>query len=313
LDLKTLIGPESLEELSVRNSSLESFDNAGYFPNLTRLALAFNELKEVPKDLDKLPKLETVGIGGNKITSYEPLKKLSGAKNLSVLTVAENPASGLSPLSSLKHLPIKVLYVSGGDSYNKVISDLSPVAEFESLELLVAQDNIITKIPENKWVNLKQLRLSFNKLSDISNIVSCKNLEKLQLSSNLLKDVSALSSLPKLRFVWLDSNLIDTIPKSFENLPGLSYLSVVGNNLRDIKNAAYFDKLEYFYDFYISYNFITDISPLKNLKYLSKVELDKNCIKDFSPIADMIERGIVSGVDTQKESCEQPIFLQEVF
>ncbi|MBP5201155.1 hypothetical protein J6253_00240, partial [bacterium] len=90
-------------------------------------------------------------------------------------------------------------------------------------------------------------------------------------------------------------------------------------------------------ELYLNYNYITDLSGLadnesfpalkrldvgsnnidnaeafRNRKGLSTLWVDKNCIKDFSPLEELKARGTyVGGMNEQLESCERTITFVE--
>ncbi len=311
IDIKTLIGPESLEEIDIYDTNLESFDNAKYFPNMKKLSLCGNKLDTIPLDINKMPLLEELCLGDNPISLLEPLKFIVNLKNLTSLYVGESNIKDLKPLQKLKNLAIKNLGVN--DIKNNYALDLTPISEFSNLETLYADNSNISSIPPNKWENLQIGNFYVNKIENIDNLVTCKKLHSIDLGDNLIKDVSVLSTLPKLRKIWFSGNQVETIPRSFENLSELWYLLASSNNIRDISVFKYFGHLERFRWLNLARNKISDVSSLAYLPYLDTLEIEQNCIKDFSSLDNSQAGNVVSGTSDQKESCEQLMFLQEVF
>lgn len=158
--------------------------------------------------------------------------------------------SSLAALKDFDHL--EKLFINRNQ-----VTDLSPIAGFKKLQTLLAWDNQISSIDAVKnLTGLKNLQLQGNAIADLSPIAELKQLEYLSLSENTPDDFSALKALQKLHFLALNSMAIDS----------LDFL----NGLKAVK------------DLYLKDNAITDITPLKNLRALELVLLDNNEIKDFS-------------------------------
>ena len=110
-------------------------------------------------------------------------------------------------------------------------------------------------------VNLKELWLSFNRISDISPLAGLTSLVHLELESNNITDLTPLGRLTSLTILDLDTNSITSVT------PLGSLLSLTHLNLR--------------------VNGITDISPLANLKALTVLDLDDNNITDITPLGQL--------------------------
>lgn len=132
--------------------------------------------------------------------------------------------------------------------------------------------------------------------ADIENLKYLTNLTNLQLSDNSgITDLSALSGLTKLESLWLDNTGISDIsPISgcknlrelgikntkvkdisvISNFPRLKKLVAVNCNISDISSVANCPEM---YEIWLSYNPITDFSPLVKLNNLLTVGLDNCC------------------------------------
>ncbi len=109
------------------------------------------------------------------------------------------------------------------------------------------------------FLNIKELTLYNNRISDISALSGLASLEKLYAGRNQIKDIGPLSGLVKLKKLSLtDNEIVDIVP-----LAGLTDLEVLQLNTNRISN-------------------IKVLSGLRNLKMLW---LGDNAITDYRPVA----------------------------
>ncbi len=143
-------------------------------------------------------------------------------------------------------------------SYGK-LSDIGILANFTHLtELDLGQNSITDLSPLAALTELRVLDLSDNPITDLSPLSTLKNLTDLKLDGNHLTqqtDFSPLLALTQLQSLDLSRNLIGD--RSLETIAQLTTL----------KNLD------------VSYNRITDISPLTTLPNL--IHLNSRCAWDF--------------------------------
>jgi Leucine-rich repeat (LRR) protein len=133
------------------------------------------------------------------------------------------------------------------------------VAELEKLTIVEAIGRNITSLQGLEYcVNLKELYLSDNQLSDISQLSSLKSLTRLDLGANGISDISSLASLDE-----------------------LTILDLYVNQIRDISPLASLASLS---KLFLFRNQIGDISPLADLTNLAELDLHSNRINDISPL-----------------------------
>ena len=125
---------------------------------------------------------------------------LEFATNLRELYLGQNPITDLHPLSDL--ITLESLHIWA----------ISPA--LSSLDLR----------PLAGLINLKELSLERNGISDIRLLARLKQLRLLRLSSNQIEDISPLSGLTELRILWLKENPItDLSPLVGLNLKEFRY------------------------------------------------------------------------------------------
>ena len=130
---------------------------------------------------------------------------------------------------------------------------------------------------------LTELRLRFNKISDISQLSSLSRLRVLDLGYNQrIRNLRPLASLTRLEFLSLADNKITNL-SPLQNLTKLENLQLGYNPITDVSALANLRQLES-----LSLNdtgLLSDISPLANLPLLQTLHLDSNAILDVSPLA----------------------------
>jgi len=172
----------------------------------------------------------------------------------------------LRPLASFTQLTSLDLngYYEDFDSYGRSysygkLSDISILANFTHLtELDLGQNSITDLSPVAALTELRVLELSDNSITDLSPLSTLKNLTDLKLDGNHLTqqtDFSPLLALTQLQSLDLSRNLIGD--RSLETIA----------QLKTLKNLN------------VSYNRITDISPLTTLPNL--IHLNSRCAWDF--------------------------------
>ncbi|GFR04630.1 protein phosphatase PHLPP-like protein [Trichonephila clavata] len=207
--------------------------------NLTRLNLSVNELKNIPLDFTSFPFLEVLCLAGNEleylpegITSLHRLKRLHCDFN----------HLGSLPLdwSSLVSLTSLTL------SNNRLDQLPTTVWTLQCLEVLNLQRNrisVIGPLPEGAASRLKELRLSWNRLSGTLDLSPLVNISILDVSHNDLEDLE-ISKLYKLESLDVRQNALKAL-----NLEGsrLRTLQADGNGLEIItckQVPLYLEKLD---------------------------------------------------------------------
>eukprot|EP01111_Echinosteliopsis_oligospora_P010652 TRINITY_DN3372_c0_g1_i2.p1 TRINITY_DN3372_c0_g1~~TRINITY_DN3372_c0_g1_i2.p1 ORF type:complete len:497 (-),score=80.20 TRINITY_DN3372_c0_g1_i2:120-1610(-) len=168
----------------------------GQLHNLKDLQLQDNTIEDLPSFLWELSSLEMLNISKNKITSLlEPHltnasddeldRVFSNMRNLKVLTMNDNAFTDIPPHT---------------------------VANFESLEVLSAEFNLISRVP-----------------ADLSRL---QNLVLLDVSANRIRSVpEEWGNLASLVTLDISYNDITEIPPSYARLSNLKVLTLMGNDI----------------------------------------------------------------------------------
>ena len=210
------------------------------FVNIKELALNDCSLSDIsPLEKSKMPKLESLSLGKNKIVMINSINNLPFPK-LQMVMLSYNKISELNALSKFQSTKLKALTLLDNN-----ITDISPLIKVSvpNLEILSLGSNIsnISILSKCKFFKLKQLGLQNNKIKDISCIkdFNFPNLEILYLSKNLISDISCLKDMkfPKLKILSLDYNKIKNIGPLL-NIPNfrLKSLNISHNKFRPYSN-----------------------------------------------------------------------------
>lgn len=155
------------------------------------------------------------------------------------------------------------------------ISDLSPIANLTSLDLINFDRNLVTDLTPiagltaltelGFWDNGPTPGASVDGISDISALAGLTNLEVVYLSNNNISDLSALSGMTSLRVLYaIGNNISDLTP-----LAGLTDLRTLRLGFQETDGS------------------ISSIAPLAGLTNLSWLELQFTRPSDISLLGDL--------------------------
>lgn len=149
-------------------------------------------------------------------------------------------------------------------------------------------------------VNLTELHIYQNNITDITPLKGLTNLKVLSLFSNKISDLSPLAGLVSLDNLYLRANNISDI-SPLDGLLGLTVLDVSENNISDITPLADMRNLTLLR---LNDNNITDISALSSMKHIDRLHLQNNNISDITPVMNMeeiteiyLENNLISNVE----------------
>jgi len=212
--------------------------------------------------------------------NIKDLTGLAFANNLTVLNIAYNPLSDISPVTSLTKLrQIRI--------HDTEVTDLSPLASLHDLEEINADHTRISNLaPLAALKNLKKLDTVHSDISDLSPLAELTNLTRLRLYDCQATDLSPLKGLTNLRWLGLThtGHISDFSPLS--GLTELRHLALSNTEISDLTPLAGLVNLE---ALILNENRISDVSPLTSLRNLKNLQLHENNISDLSPLAGIRE------------------------
>lgn len=226
---------------------------------------------ELYSDMIGIKKLDT-----SDMSKYLNITNLNKGfkKELSSYTVVINNQEYVSydDLAAISYLQLS--------NYNLTSNDLNILKYFTNLEYLDIGNNNITDISSLSTLKeLTNLEASNNKITDISPLNSLTKLETLYLENNNISDITPIKDLFELNTLLLDNNKLTNYENVFNNLNGLSILSLENCNIGDIAFGS--NEL-----------LSLDLSSNPNLKFISKVnaniiELDNNNLSNLDILANV--------------------------
>ena len=133
-------------------------------------------------------------------------------------------------------------------------------------------------------INLEELHLAHNQISDVTPLGALTKLIVLDLHNNFkISDAFPLSVLKNLTHLSLWGNRVsDVSPLSV--LTHLTYLSLENNEISDVSPLSTLTNLR---GLDLEANQVSDVSPLKVLTNLTHLDFDSNRVSDVSPLAGM--------------------------
>lgn len=113
---------------------------------------------------------------------------------------------------------------------------------FLDLVEIDVSDNLLTDLPNmDKLINLRELKLSGNKFKIFpTTIFSLEKLENLSLNSNELKQCPDLGVLQNLAILKLSDNFLSEVPKGIHQLSKLRILRLANNRISKFPSNLYF-------------------------------------------------------------------------
>lgn len=247
-------------------------DLFGGLPRLRSVAIDHNDLTEIPPSLAKLPTLHQLTMSGNQFTevpmieapltelelAWNPLAVLDGerlprtlevliatCKNQSIVSLARLGAlrklavlvgkgyelPDLTRLSRLVEIEVAGFY--GGAVLGEPMLDRLP-ANLESIGGVGSHCMGLTRVPPQiaRFTKLRQLDVTFEKVTEIAADIRKLPLEVFKASSTLLADTPTYSYLPgTLKTIELSAVGMTRVPERFRELEKLETLRLVNNPL----------------------------------------------------------------------------------
>lgn len=170
-------------------------------------------------------------------------------------------------------------------SINSGVENLTGLEYAVNLEELNLRINQISDIsPLAGLTNMRRLRLGNNQISDISLLEGLTGIQQLWLNDNDIEDISALVNMTEMELIDLERNQVSDITP-LEDLIGLQSLFLAGNQVSDVTALSGMTSLQWLR---LETNQVSDISALSGMINLQRLSLDDNQITDISALSDTI-------------------------
>ncbi|CAL6027784.1 F5/8_type C domain-containing protein [Hexamita inflata] len=267
-NVEQLSGLKNLTYLNLQQNKLTNIDALIKLINLKYLNLAHNNLNDI-ESLSALTNLTGLYLGNNSITN---IKALSMLKNLMYLSLEENKITNIEILAD--HINLQRLKLA-----SNLISNIDALSRLLLLNHLDLSYNQIFNIDVLAGLNrLLTLHLSSNQISQIDQLAKLINLKQLRLNDNKISSIEGIAEMNKLEYLWLGYNVISNI-NPLKNINQLRELFLEFNQIENVDVLHY--QSGYMIELNLRGNKIQNIQPL-HTKYLSRLDLRQNYIKDFS-------------------------------
>ena len=205
----------------------------------------------------------------------QSLEGLQFATNLEELRLRGNSLSDLSPLSELTTL--KEVELSG-----ESFSDLSPLAGLINLEGVGFWKTSISDLsPLAGLTKLRWLEFKDSPVSDLSPLAGLTSLKRLETYASKEPDLSPLKGLTSLIRLRIGSSGVSDL-SPLAGLINLEELELFSN--RRISDVSPLRSLRKLRRLRLERNNISDVSPLATLHNLMELSLQRNNISDISPL-----------------------------
>ncbi|HWR61966.1 MAG TPA: leucine-rich repeat domain-containing protein [Clostridia bacterium] len=261
-DLTPLSQLQKLESLYVySNNSVSDISPLGNLTNLSVLNLQYNQIKDI-SPLAGLENLTVLLLKGNAVTDYSPLKDLfpnlmeKDFEIISIDNVSDEPIVFADP--NLESTVRRVLGIQGRPVTQK---DAFQVQSLNLGHSIPSDEAFIDLTGLEHFVNLEELSLDGNKISDLSPISGLVKMKSLVIAFNEITDLGALSGMTQ-----------------------LEVLDAKNNRISDVSPLAVLTDI---WELQLNANQITDVSPLASLKNLKALLLAGNPVTDFNSLTDI--------------------------
>ncbi len=277
----------SLTELYLSNNTIFNLAGLKNVPNVQTLDISnikINNLSTLPA----LKKLTYLNLSGNTISDFSELTKCESLDNLAIGSSFKGKLDSFPSLPSLTIL----------DLHQNLLSEFNSTAfnnffgGCKNIKNLNLSDNALTyldyilpsmynKNEEIIFPDLEVLQLGYNRLASTNGIEKWKNIKELYVSSNSITVVSNLFSLSQLKTLYLDNNRIINI-EGIENLTQLENLNISGCGIRT--GIKLLEKLTKLTVLRASANNIAVLTPFLNSKNINTLDLSNNNLKEIKGI-----------------------------
>uniref|UniRef100_A0A8C4DR06 Protein flightless-1 homolog n=1 Tax=Dicentrarchus labrax TaxID=13489 RepID=A0A8C4DR06_DICLA len=240
---------------NLKNSGVP--DDIFQLDDLSVLDLSYNQLTEIPRDLENSRNMLVLNLSHNSIDSI-PNQLFINLTDLLYLDLSDNKLDSLPPqMRRLVHL--QTLTLNNNPLMHAQLRQLPAMVALQTLHLRNTQRtqsnmptsleglthladvdlscNDLTRVPECLYSlgSLKRLNLSSNQISELSLCIDqWTQLETLNLSRNQLTSLpSAICKLSKLKKLYVNSNKLDFdgVPPGVGKLSSLTEFMAANNNL----------------------------------------------------------------------------------
>ena len=310
-DITPLTKMTALETLKLFSCEAQDYSPLAKLKKLSALYLEFSTISDLTP-LAKLTKLKTLGLKRTPIVDVTPLAKLTA---LRTLYLSECDIKDYSPIEKIydkltekdfefvKPTPTpvgvvvafddpvlenairKALNKPEGDVYQHELASLTYLGTSFGYEPNPPEGSRVKNIDVIKYcVNLTELELIFNQITDITPLTGLTKLVNLLLGGNPLGDITPLVGLTNLESL----TLFNSQAEDYTTLSQLTRLKSLQLEFSTIADLTPLSGLTELTRLSLHGTPVTDVSPLAGLTALTSLSLRDCMIGDFTPISAII-------------------------
>uniref|UniRef100_A0A182MN54 Uncharacterized protein n=1 Tax=Anopheles culicifacies TaxID=139723 RepID=A0A182MN54_9DIPT len=278
-----------LVKLDLRNNNLGTLEDYTFrgLDMLQLLELTSNNLTSIaPHAFDGLKSLEHLALSGNRIT-HLPAKLFSSTPMLKAIVLNNNLLSELpfgifDSIEQLARLDLSNNRLKTFDfpDLNVILlflrnNTLTSIYINDHMKFVQANHNRIEMIL-GTGLNITDLVLTDNAITDVRPITRMTNLTKLSLSNNPLDPDSVFDSLSKLQVLLLSNTSIQISESTFTNLSSMTLLDLSFNNLTKL-DFSLFSSMPELETLIVAYNRIEKINFIELREFLPDLRVLEIC------------------------------------
>ena len=276
-DLSPIAGSINLRVLGFPDNSISDLSPLAGLINLENLNFKNTHVSDLTP-IAGLINLEFLYLSGTRVSDLTPLAGMTNLKELRVPDGAKLPPAVIK--NGFVHIPDPNLRALLEESLGT--KAIKPSAMETLTTLKASKRNILSLAGLEFAINLEELWLSENPVSDLSPLAKCTSLKRLFLWGTPVKDLSPLVNLTKLeqlehRYPWVSSDL-----SPLANLTNLKVLRFyIGEELSDLTPLTRLTNLT---RLDVRHGEVKDLTPLASLTNLEHLDLHDNAFSDISPL-----------------------------
>ena len=271
----------NLRELDISNNPRIDLSPLAHISSLEGLFLERSRITDI-RPISGLRNLRILDIRYNDIEDLRPLSELTA---LQTLLIQGNPITDLTPLSALNLTHLKY------DAAPEPTQEIDTVAAWmpdPALRTTVRGElGLLPDVPltKEKILQLQVLNAAEKGIHNIRGLEFAINLRELNLNRNPITDLQPLTDLTKLERLYLSSvspNALNLDLRPLTALINLEKLSLENSQISDVSPLAGLKRLQILD---IRYNAIKNIQSLAGLVALRRLWIQGNPTRDFSPLS----------------------------
>ena len=279
----TVAEMKKLTSLESNKGRVQDLTGLQFATNLVHLDLDRSQVSDI-SPLRGLTNLDFLEVHG----PFSDISPIRGLINLEHLDVAGSNVSDLNPIAGLLN-NLDVLSIPDNIALPTAVVQ-NGFVQIPDLNLrAVLEKTLGTKaITLSAMATLTTLKASDRDIFNLAGLEFAINLEELWISENPVSDLSALAECTNLirLFAWNTPHISDVSPLA--NLTKLQQLEFKGSKLNDISSLVHLTNMRVLQFYGID---ISDISPLSAMTKLEKVRFRHTDVEDITPLAELFDLG----------------------